>query len=79
MGGGEETTVLGQRGIAMSRQLFWEFRFQGGTLLGRAAGNGFGGDVSSVAALLEVALDRGERDLEGGRDLGLAMALIHRP
>jgi len=78
MGGVVNATVLGQGGISMGSQLFWEFSFQGGTVLGRAARNGFGGDVSGFATVLEVPLDRGERYLEGGSNLGLAMALIHR-
>jgi hypothetical protein len=78
MGGCVQATVLGQGGISMGRRLVRKFRFQGGSLLGWAARNGFGGDVSGFAALLEVALDGGERDLEGGSNLGLAMALVHR-
>jgi hypothetical protein len=34
--------------------------------------------VSGFAALLEVPLDRGHRNLEGSSNLSLAMALIHR-
>jgi hypothetical protein len=79
MGGFKEATVLGQGGISMGGQLFGQLGLKGGTLRGWAAWNGFGGDVSSFAALLEIPLDRGHRNLKGGSNLGLAMPLIDCP
>lgn len=79
MGGFKEAAVVGQGGISVGRELAGQLSLKGGTLLGWATWNGFGGDMSGFAALLEVALDRGHRHLKGGRNLGLAMPLIDCP
>ena len=76
MGGVIQATVLSQGGIFIGGQLSGQLGLKRGALLGWAAWNGFDGDVSGFAALLEVALDRGQGNLKGGGNLGLAMALI---
>ena len=78
MGGGPKLTVLFPSRISMGGQLRWKFCLQGCAFLGWTARNRLDHKASGFTALLEIPPDRCERDLKGGRNLGLAMALIHR-
>jgi hypothetical protein len=61
----------------MGLQLGQQARFQGRSFAGRPTRDGFGLDVTGFTALLEIALDRGQRDREGLADLGARHAAIN--
>jgi hypothetical protein len=60
----------------MRFQLRQQTCLQGCSFAGRASWDGFGLEVTSLTALLEIPLDRGHRDREGRDDVSTRHAAI---
>lgn len=71
-----ELAMLLQGGIGVGGQLGGHPRVQSGSISGGATWNRFAGQASRHLALLERALDGGQRHLEHGRYFGAGRAVI---
>ena len=71
--------MLFQGDIVMGLHLRGESGIQRGSILRGAARNRLDREGARFAALFQIALEGGHRDLKSSSDLGLAMALIDGP
>lgn len=68
--------VVLQGSIVVGRQLSGQLRVQGSAISGGTTRNRFARQVPRYLALLEIALDCGQRHLEQGRHLGAGRTVI---
>jgi len=71
-------TVLLQGGVGMRGELSTQGVIVSGADRGRSAGDGAGIDAAGLPALVEVAVDGGQRHIEDAGHLSLARASIDR-